>query len=61
VSAMWWKVKPPIIDSEFLVLVIEGRVVTSTRRQWFFAVGDKWDSVRQMLEKAGFTCVMVPS
>jgi hypothetical protein len=49
-----WKVKPPI-DSEFLVLVVNGRVVVYTREYNLFAVGDRWVDVRRTLINAQFS------
>ena len=67
----WWRVKPPL-DSEFLVLVAGGRVVTSTpseerrerpsrlpsRKYDYTTVGDRWDETRKSLEERQFTCTM---
>jgi hypothetical protein len=54
----WWRVKPPI-DSEFLVLVVAGRVAVAGRAHAYglFEVGDRWVTAQQKLKKAQFTCV----
>lgn len=53
----WWRVKPPI-DSEFLVLVVDGRMAVYTREYGLFDVGDRWGEIRKRLETAQFVCTM---
>jgi hypothetical protein len=50
----WWRVKPPI-DSEFMVLVVSGRVAAFQRSYYLFSVGDLWADARRMLDKSQFT------
>lgn len=59
-SGSWWRVKPPI-DSEFLVLVVGGRVAVShgNRGASIFRIGDRWSEVRKKLEDHQFVCTMV--
>lgn len=56
-SSIWWRVKPPI-DSEFLVLVVCGRVANASRLCDFALVGAAWKKVRLEFERHGFVCTM---
>ena len=59
-EGQWYRVKPPI-DSEFLILVVNGRIVVTTR--WYgplFEVGDRWLEAQKTLEDAQFVCTVSP-